>query len=234
MDTGTWKMLRKIILNCGGRRIYERLIAPLVSRLFLAQLIRKTENFGHTTWLGYPVWQNVLDLWTIQETLTEIKPALLIECGTNRGGSARFYSQLFDLMGGGEIVSIDVEKLHTLELPRVQFLLGSSVADEIVVAVKERVQRCRGPVMVILDSDHSAAHVAKELEIYCAMVTSGSYLMVQDGVIDTTSAFRGAGRPGPLPAIQKFLALHPEFMLDQERCDRFLVTHHPMGWLKRR
>lgn len=226
-------MLRKIIVSCGGKRIYDRIIAPVVNRLFLAQLIRKTENFGHTTWLGYPVWQNVLDLWTIQETLSEIRPALLIECGSNRGGSARYYSQLFDLMGHGEIISIDVEKLHSLELPRVRFLIGSSASDEIVGAVKDRVQSCQGPVMVILDSDHSAAHVAKELEIYSPFVTHGSFLMVQDGVIDTTSAFKGSGRPGPLPAIRNFLAHHSEFALDEERCARFLVTHHPMGWLRR-
>ena len=29
--------------------------------------------------LGQPVWQNVLDLWTIQETLVELAPALLID-----------------------------------------------------------------------------------------------------------------------------------------------------------
>ena len=226
-------MRRKIITKCGGKRIYDRLIAPVVSRLFLEQLIRKTGTFGSTTWLGYPIWQNTLDLWTIQETLAEIKPALLIECGTNRGGSARYYSHLFDLMGHGEIVSIDVEKLHELELPRVQFLLGSSVDDAIVSTVRERVARCGGPVMVILDSDHSEAHVARELEIYSTFVTHGSYLMVQDGVIDVVSTFQKQGRPGPLPAIRKFLAKHSEFALDHERCDRFMVTHHPMGWLKR-
>ena len=220
--------------KCGVGKIYKRLIEPLVNRLFLEQLIRHSGNFGRTTWLGYPIWQNTLDLWIIQETLAEVKPALLIECGTNRGGSARFYSHLFDLLGRGEIISIDVEKLHDLQLPRVQFLLGSSVAGENIAIVRERVRRCDGPVMVILDSDHSEGHVAKELEAYCGFVTPGSYLMVQDGVIDLVGSFGGAGRPGPLPAIKKFLPAHPEFELDRERCERFLVTHHPMGWLRRK
>ena len=220
--------------KCGVGKIYKRLVEPIVNRLFMEQLIRHTGNFAKTTWLGYPIWQNTLDLWTIQETLAEVKPALLIECGTNRGGSARFYSHLFDLMGHGEIISIDVEKLHELQLPRVQFLLGSSVAEETVAIVRERVRRCDGPVMVILDSDHSEEHVAKELEAYSGFVTPGSYLMVQDGVIDVVGSFHGAGRPGPLPAIKKFLPSHPEFVLDTERCERFLVTHHPMGWLRRK
>jgi len=29
-------------------------------------LVRHTENFGNVTWLGQPIWQNVLDLWVIQ------------------------------------------------------------------------------------------------------------------------------------------------------------------------
>jgi cephalosporin hydroxylase len=55
---------------------------------------------------------------------------------------------------------------------------------------------------------------------------------VQDGIIDELFMFR-KGRPGPLPALEKYLAKHPEFEIDHERCDRFLITHHPKGWLKR-
>jgi cephalosporin hydroxylase len=174
----------------------------------------------------------VLDLWTIQETIWECRPALLIESGTNRGGSAYFYAQLFDLMGSGEVVTIDVTKLHELAHPRVTFLLGSSTSAEIVQQVAERVRRVQGAVMVILDSDHSRAHVQQELELYAPFVTPGSYMLVQDGVIDTLDRFR-RGRPGPLPAIQDFLHRHPEFEVDLERTQRFLVTHHPFGWLRR-
>ena len=53
--------------------------------------------------MGVPIWQNVLDLWTIQETISELKPALLIETGTNRGGSALFYAHLMDLLGHGPV-----------------------------------------------------------------------------------------------------------------------------------
>ena len=89
-----------------------------------------------------------------------------------------------------------------------------------------------GPVFVILDSDHSQVHVARELERYAPLVTPGSYLLVQDGSIDTLGYFK-TSRPGPLPAIRDFLQRHPEFRLDRERCDRFLITHHPDGWLQR-
>ena len=50
----------------------------------------------------------MLDLWTIQETISEVRPALLIETGTHRGGSALFYAQLMDLLGTGRVLTIDI------------------------------------------------------------------------------------------------------------------------------
>jgi cephalosporin hydroxylase len=212
---------------------YQRILRRPVSRLFFMDLIGKTDNFGDVTWMGHPVWQNVLDLWTIQETIVEVKPALLIECGTNRGGSAMFYGDLLDLMGDGRLISIDIQKMHDRSHPRVTFLIGSSTAPDIVEQVGSAAREVHGPVMVILDSDHSAAHVAGELEAYASLVTPGSYLLVQDGVIDVLPTLR-ADRPGPLPAIRAFLGQHPEFEMDTARTERFLITHHPMGWLRRR
>jgi cephalosporin hydroxylase len=213
--------------------LHRRFLERLLSRWFLARLIRKTGNFSGVTWLGQPVWQNDLDLWTIQEALVEISPRLLIESGTNRGGSAYFYASVFDLMGAGEVFTIDLTKMHNLSHPRVEFAIGSSVSEVIARRAKERALAAQGPVMVILDSDHSERHVSQELEIYAPLVTPGSFLLVQDGVIDTLRMLRG-DRPGPLPAITRFLARHSDFAVDEERCRRFLVTHHPSGWLKRK
>ncbi len=204
----------------------------LICRRFFHLLLKKTSNFGGIKWLGVPVWQNVFDLWTIQEVISQIKPALLIECGTNRGGSAFFYANLFDLMKHGEVISVDVEKMHDISHPRIEFLLGSSVSEEILKRIRERVAAANGPILVILDSDHSAGHVAKELQAYAGFVTKGSYCLVQDGVIDVLKRFR-RGRPGPLVATEEFLQTTQDFEVDHERCERFLITHHPKGWLKR-
>lgn len=204
-----------------------------VARLFLNDLIAKTDNFAVTNWLGVPVWQNVLDLWTIQETIAEVKPALLIETGTNRGGSALFYANLMDLIGTGRVLTIDVERLHALDHPRIEFLHGSSVDPAIVAQARSAVESAGGPVMVILDADHARTHVAAELEAYAPFVTSGSFLLSQDGVIDHLWIFSDS-RPGPLGANREFLARHPEFEYDEERNTRFLVTHHPCGWMRRR
>ncbi|MEE2947575.1 MAG: CmcI family methyltransferase [Verrucomicrobiota bacterium] len=220
--------LRSLVIS-----LYNALFARAVEKLFFHQLVTKTNNFGKSNWLGKPIWQNTFDLWIAQETIHDLKPSLIIECGTNRGGSAYFYAQLFDLMDtDGRVVSVDIEKLHDLSHPRVTYLIGSSVSDEIAGEIRAMAEAASGPVLVILDSDHSEAHVAKELELYAPLTTVGSYCLVQDGIIDELFMFR-KGRPGPLPALEKYLARHPEFEIDHERCERFLITHHPKGWLKR-
>jgi cephalosporin hydroxylase len=206
---------------------------PVDPVAFQAELISHTDNFGKISWLGKPVWQSVMDVWTLQETLFEVKPDLLIECGTYKGGSSYFIGDLFELMGKGRVITVDIIKQHDLQHPRVTYLIGDCASPAIVQQIKAERDKVSGPVMVLLDSDHSAAHVKKELDAYHSFVTPGSFLHVQDGVIDVQPQFAGA-RPGPLPAIEAFAAEHPEYEIDLERSDRFLFTHHPKGWLRRK
>ena len=236
MDSGTladkghagWR----IALFRATMSVYGRTIGPLVRKAFFIELIDRTRNFGDTTWHGRPTWQNVLDAWVIQEAIFEVKPSLIIECGTNRGGSALFYGDLLDLIGHGQVVSVDIERMHTYTHPRVTFLVGSSTSPEIADQLRGAAAKATGPVLVILDSDHSRDHVARELELYAPLATVGSYVLVQDGVIDTLPVFQRY-RPGPVPAIRRFLESHPEFVADDRKNNRFLITHHPLGWLRR-
>ncbi len=213
--------------------IYEWTIARPVRKLFFADLIRHTNYFHNIHWLGNQVFQNVLDLWTTADTIAEVRPQLIIESGTYQAGSALFYASLFDLMGFGHVITIDVERRHNHEHPRVEFWIGDSTSEAVVDRASAAAQQQSGAVMVILDSDHASAHVKCEMDAYAPMVTPGSYLLVQDGVIDTLGIFRDR-RPGPLAAIRAFLREHDEFEVDGERSNRFLITHHPSGWLRRR
>jgi cephalosporin hydroxylase len=216
-----------------GFGAWRRIASRLIARLYHYDLIHRTGNFADARWLGTPIWQNVLDLWTIQETIAEIRPALLIETGTHRGGSALFYAHLMDELDCGRVMTIDIVDLHERDHPRVEFVHGSSTDPAVVERARAACERAYGPVMVILDGDHSRDHVAAELEIYGPMVTPGSVLLSQDGIIDEFWVFKG-DRPGPLPANRAFLASHPEFEYDRERTERFGLTHHPLGWMRRR
>lgn len=196
-------------------------------------MIFGTQNFATINWMGVPIWQNVLDLWTVQETIAEVRPALIIETGTFKGGSALFYAHLLDLLDeGGRVLTIDIKDQREQEHPRIDFLHGGSTDPAIVSKVEAAAKDAGGPVLVILDGNHARDHVAEELESYGPLVTVGSYLLSQDGVIDEFWTFRDS-RPGPLEANRRFLAAHPEFEYDEARNDRFGLTQHPLGWMRR-
>lgn len=221
------------LLTSLAYRTYSHTVAPLVHKAFAIDLVMRTANQQQNRWLGQPILQNPLDLLTIQDTIFEVQPALIIETGTLKGGSALFYGHLFDLMETeGRVVTVDLKSLVTRTHPRVTYLHGSSVDPDVLRDVSAQVEAVRGPVMVILDSLHTADHVRQELDAYSRFVTRGSYLLVQDGLVDTLPVFRSQ-RPGPLPAIRHFLGEHPEFEADLERSRRFVITDHPMGWLRR-
>jgi len=155
-----------------------------------------------------------------------------VETGTYKGGSAMYYAHLMDLLGEGRIITIDTAKQHALEHPRIDFIIGSSTDPQVVQQVREAAETADGPVMVILDGNHAHDHVAQELELYGPLVTPGSVMLSQDGAIDQLWMFRDS-RPGPLEANRDFLARHPEYAYDAERNERFRLTHHPVGWMRR-
>src|SRR5437763_12942002 len=65
-------------------------------------------TWDNTSWLGVPLWKNPLDLWVYQEIVHTVRPALIVETGTYRGGSALYLASLCDLMDHGRIITIDV------------------------------------------------------------------------------------------------------------------------------
>jgi cephalosporin hydroxylase len=229
---GALSRLRTAGLNTAFK-VWDRTGSRPVAKLFHHDLIYKTGNFRSLTWLGVPIWQNALDLWTIQEAISAIRPGLLIETGTDHGGSALFYANLMDLLGQGQVITIDIVRRHELQHPRIRFLHGSSTDPEVVDEVRVTAEKTDGPVMVILDGNHDRDHVAAELELYSPLITPGSLLLSQDGVIDQFRIFRDS-RPGPLQANQGFLSRHPEFEHERELNEQFRLTQHPLGWMRRR
>jgi cephalosporin hydroxylase len=184
-----------------------------------------------TCWRGIPILKCPLDLWVYQEILYETRPDLIIETGTNNGGSAHFLGSLFDLAGHGRIITIDLmEYPRKVCHPRVQYRLGSSVSCEILEQVRAAARDAQR-VMVILDSDHSAGHVSAELEAYHALVTPGCYLVVEDTNVNAHPVHPRHGA-GPMEAVREFLKGHPEFQVDMTR-QKFGLTFNPNGYLRR-
>jgi cephalosporin hydroxylase len=86
--------------------------------------------------------------------------------------------------------------------------------------------------MVILDSDHSKEHVLDELTCLKDMVTPGSYMIVEDTNINGHPVFPDFG-PGPMEAVQEFLAKNDEFIVDTSM-ERLMLTANPRGYLRKK
>ena len=100
-----------------------------------------------------------------------------------RDGARRqcvFLASICDLLGSGEIVTIDVDAKPGRPVhPRITYIKGSSIDPDVITQVHARLP-VDGNVLVILDSDHHAAHVERELSLYAGIVSVGSYLIVED------------------------------------------------------
>ncbi len=218
------------------RRVVNAVSFRASRRLDRAAIARAHEAFyasnawTQATWLGTQALKNPLDLWVYQEIMAETRPDVVVETGTYRGGSAHFLASVCDLLGAGEVVSIDIEPERDdyPRHPRITYLAGRSSTDDGVLAeVRERVEGRR--TLIILDSDHSQKHVEAELDAYAPLVPVGCYLIVEDSNI---GQIREDLMPGPLEAIETFLAGQSDFEIDRER-EKFLLTFNPSGYLRR-
>ena len=209
-------------------RVDRRLDRAAVSRAH--DVLYQSDAWTEATWLGAQALKNPLDLWIYQEIVFETRPQLIVETGTYRGGSALYLASLCDLMDSGEVLSIDIQPVREdyPSHPRVTYLGGRSSTDpEVVDEVRERAGG--RPILVILDSDHSQKHVEAELAVYAPLVPVGSYVIVEDSNI---GRIRKDLMPGPLEAVETFLAQTDEFVIDRER-EKFLITFNPSGYLRR-
>jgi cephalosporin hydroxylase len=184
-----------------------------------------------TNWLGVTVLKSPLDLWLYQEILHSLKPDLIIETGTARGGSAWYFASLLDLLGKGQVVTIDVKAPENRpQHPRVTYLKGSSLAPEIMEVVQQYAEG-KKVVLVSLDSDHSKAHVLKEMEFYGKLVSKGSYMVVEDTNINGHPVVKNFGE-GPYEAVEEFLKTHSNFYIDYD-LEKFLFSFNTHGYLRK-
>lgn len=190
----------------------------------------KPQIFEKTYWLGRQTLKCPLDLWIYQEIIFNIKPDFIIESGTWNGGSALFLATICDIVNNGYVITIDVNQKDFPRHGRITYITGSSVNDTIVNQVKDITNKSNR-VIVILDSDHSKNHVLKEMEIYSQIVSLGSYLIVEDTNVNGHPVLPEFGE-GPMEAVNEFLKLHDNFMIDKEK-EKFLMTFNPNGYLKK-
>jgi len=212
------------------------------------RFIEKSDKYKydyHFTWLGRPIIQYPQDIVALQEIIWEIKPDLIIETGIAHGGGLIFYASMLELIGGGEVLGIDIDirKHNRKEIEkhkifkRIKMIEGSSVDDKTIKEVKKIVKKHKR-IMVCLDSLHTHEHVLKELNLYSKFVNKESYLVVFDTVIEYMPKGFFKDRPwdrgnNPATAIKEFLKKNKNFNVDRNIENKLLITAAPGGYLKR-
>jgi len=241
---------RKLILEEREVDLYSPEAFSILSRAWL-KIGWDLKYVYAFTWMGRPIIQLPEDIIRIQEVLYRVKPDVVVETGVAHGGSLVLYASLCKAMGHGRVVGIDIEirphnrkaiESHELS-PLITLIEGSSV-DEKTLARAKALLRPQESVLVILDSNHTKAHVRAELEAYGPLVTPGSYLVATDGSMEFLDDVP-RGKPewrfdNPKAAAAEFARIHPEFVLEEpawpfnEGKVTERVTHWPGCYLRRK
>jgi len=113
----------------------------VVRRFHRLYYMTSRRTWRNTFFLGVPIAKCPLDLWVYQEIINEVRPDLIVETGTAHGGSALYMATLCDLVGRGRVVSVDIVARAGLpQHPRVNYVVGSSVAPETFEQVREQLR----------------------------------------------------------------------------------------------
>jgi cephalosporin hydroxylase len=229
--------------------LYSKEAFELISRQWVR--VGWNEKYIYSfSWMGRPVIQLPEDMIRMQEVIFQLKPDVIIETGVAHGGSLVFYASLCKAMEKGRVIGIDIEiRPHNRTAieahphnDRITLIEGSSTAPDIIEKVKGLV-KAEETVLVILDSNHTYAHVYDELKAYAPMVTKGSYIVATDGIMhDLSDVPRGQSNwatDNPTFAARDFVRNYSEFAIEQpawpfnESSLDKNITHWPGAWLKR-
>lgn len=255
--------LENIEHNYQGQVNDERRIQEIATR-FTSAYIEHNLVFNNR-FLGVEIWQNPFDMWVFQQMITELKPDVIVETGTAHAGSTLFFATILEKINpGGRIITIELDpdvdrniikaRSYPVFSQMVSVIKGDSVSADTIRQIQSLVDEVKKEkngrnkpvgdqelvVLVTLDSLHSAKHVLKELELYSKFVSPGSYIVVQDTIIDQKKKyFDWFVRPwaldsesGPGQATRIFLEENRDFQSDSQ-WEKYYFTFYPGGFLKR-
>jgi cephalosporin hydroxylase len=249
IDTDQGEMLVSSANQDQKLALYSTEAFEALSRLWTK--VGWNQKYPYTfSWLGRPIIQLPEDMLRMQEIVWNLKPDVIIETGVAHGGSLMLFASLCKVIGKGRVVGIDIEirrhnrlaiEAHPLS-DLITLIEGSSIAPEVVAAARAQIPP-GGVVLVVLDSNHSYAHVRAELEAYSPLVSVGSYIVATDGIMeDLHDVPRGSARwteDNPARAARDFAASRRDLVLEppsrsfNESELRDTPTHWPDAWLRR-
>jgi len=191
-------------------------------------------NRGHhnTTYRGIPCIKCPFDYVMYQMIINELKPDLIIEIGTNNGGSALYMADILDTIGKGLVHTIDIEsKVGELVKRHNRINLFTDGWEGYSLEQVNNV----GKVLVIEDGSHMYDSTLGAMKKFNHIVSVGSYMIIEDGILDALGTSQKHYYGGPVRAIKEFLSGNENFIVDKRWEDFFgqNATFNTSGYLKR-
>ena len=182
------------------------------------------EGHFNVTYRGVRALKCPFDYVMYQMLVLKMKPDLIVEIGADYGGGALYLADLLDLVGKGEVHTIDVEdKVGDLvkSHPRIKLFLNGWQKYELPKNFKN--------VLIIDDGSHLYEEVLGALKKFSP---NASYYIVEDGIVDELGKFKNQS---PIKAINEFLSGNSGWEIDREYCDMFgkNATFNVNGYLKK-
>jgi cephalosporin hydroxylase len=212
--------------------------------------------FSAGSWLGIQFQSSPHDAMVLQQIIWNLKPDLIIDFGTNVGGSALFFASIMSFYSEtGRVITIDTKPFtqNWVEQKRlickdcadpshnklwkkyVYFIQGSTTDPNVITKVKQFASNYT-TVFLSQDTDHTQNTVYTDLVNYAELVSVNSYFLVQDTKLDRLQNCS----TGPLAGVRKFLEYQNKtennikytFQIDRS-VEMFYYSQHAHGWLKR-
>ncbi len=194
----------------------------------------KDIDAGHhrVTYKGVPAIKCPFDYVLYQMLITSLQPDLVIEIGTNKGGSSLYLADLLVLNGKGELHTIDLPANNENDLLHAH--PGIKIFKEGYAGYDTSLISGHDTVLVIEDGSHIYEDVLATLVKFSPFVSTNSYFIVEDGIV-TELGMKKQFNGGPLKAIREFIKQDNTFIIDRNWCDFFgpNATFNVNGYLKK-
>ncbi len=183
-----------------------------------------------TTWLGESAPGAPSDLVIYQEILASVRPDWIIDTFDADGGRSLFWASMCDLLDHGKVLSLGAGAASDKPThERLEYVSGKGIDETTQNQVRELVGD--DSALVFLGGPSPRQRLVVEFEAFAPLVPVGSYVIVQDTVLNGHPVWPAFG-PGPQETIRQIKQRYPEFMSDLE-IERSAISFNPAGYLKR-
>jgi cephalosporin hydroxylase len=193
------------------------------------EAVWRSGEWHRTPWLGRSTHRAPTDLFAYQELICRLRPDWIVETRTGAGGLALFLASICDSIDQGRVLSISGYPLvNPPEHPRITYVRGDPAAEDTVTRVQEIVGEPSRSLVIL--GGAAGPQVFDAFLKYAPLVPVGSYVVVEDTILEGNPVWPGFGS-GPAVAVQQIIVAG-DFVADPW-FERFGLTFNVGGFLKR-